>query len=102
MIANRREGGGMVRAAATGQIENLKASDVRKDFREVLNRVEYTGTKVFINRRGKVAGVLMPEKEYELFEYLLDLADTAAAKKALKDSERIPWSEVKQRRLEKE
>jgi prevent-host-death family protein len=97
MSANRHEGGRLLGADAASLVENLKASDVRRDFREVLNRVEYTGTKVFINRRGKVAGVIMSEKEYELFESLLDLADAAAAKKALKDPERIPWSEVRNR-----
>jgi prevent-host-death family protein len=70
-------------------------NDVRNDFAETLNRVHYQGERVVVERRGKGVAALVPMEDLELLQALEDRIDLAAARKALKEPERIPWEKVK-------
>jgi prevent-host-death family protein len=84
----------------------LTASQTRTAFADVLNRVAYGGERIVVHRRGKDLAALVPMKEYERLERILqeaeDRADAAAFKRAKRQFEKsgrkgIPWETVKAR-----
>ncbi|MCI0415976.1 type II toxin-antitoxin system Phd/YefM family antitoxin [bacterium] len=81
---------------ARSTVLKLKASTVRDDFSEVINRVAYGKEHVILTRRGKDLAALVPADELDLFrsvlEKLEDELDIAEAKRRLSDKKEIPVS----------
>lgn len=74
----------------------LRASEARKDFSEVLNRVAYKGERIVLHRRGKDAAALIPVEDLARLEELEDAMDVQAAEEALEESdERIPYEQMR-------
>jgi prevent-host-death family protein len=75
-------------------VSKLKASTVRDDFSEIINRVAYGKEHVILTRRGKDLAALVPADELDLFrsviEKLEDELDIAQAKKRLADKKEVP------------
>ncbi|MCI0442242.1 type II toxin-antitoxin system Phd/YefM family antitoxin [bacterium] len=75
-------------------VSKLKATTVRDDFSEIINRVAYGKEHVILTRRGKDLAALVPADELDLFrsviEKLEDELDIAEAKKRLANKKEIP------------
>ena len=70
-------------------VSKLKASTVRDDFSEIINRVAYGKEHVILTRRGKDLAALIPADQLELFRTVLekieDELDITEAKRRLSD-----------------
>lgn len=76
----------------------VSAAELRRKMREVLNGVEVTGVPVQIERRGKVAGVLVSREDFELYQSWVDQGDVRAAREAMNEpGESIPLDEMRKR-----
>jgi prevent-host-death family protein len=78
----------------------LKLSDVRSNIAELVNRVHYRGERVIVGRTGKALAALIPVRDLELLERLIEEAedriDVAEADRIAADEpESIPWEEVR-------
>ena len=74
----------------------IRASEARRDFSEVLNRVAYKGERIVLHRHGKDAAVLIPLEDLARLEELEDAMDVQAAEVALEESdERIPYEQMR-------
>jgi prevent-host-death family protein len=73
----------------------LRASAVREDFSETLNRVAYKGERIILERRGKDVAALVPVEDLELLENLEDRMDLEAARRALKEKGSVSLDELK-------
>lgn len=73
----------------------LRASAVREDFSETLNRVAYKGERIVLERRGKDVAALVPVEDLELLENLEDRMDLEAARRALKEKGSVSLDELK-------
>jgi len=74
----------------------LNATEARRQFADLLNRVAYRGERIIIKRRGRRSPVvLVPEEDLKLLEALEDEMDARAARKALREGGFIPWEKVK-------
>ncbi|MEE8624545.1 MAG: type II toxin-antitoxin system Phd/YefM family antitoxin [Acidiferrobacterales bacterium] len=74
----------------------IKASTVRDNFGETLNRVAYGKERVVIDRHGKAVVAMVPIEDLRFLEEMEDRLDVEAAKKILAESdERIPYEIVR-------
>ena len=78
----------------------LKLSDVRSNIAELVNRVHYRGERVIIGRSGKELAALIPMRDLELLEHLIEEAedrlDVAEADRITADEPTsIAWEEVR-------
>ncbi len=76
----------------------MKASEVREDFAEVLNRVAYRGERIVVHRRGKDVVALVPVDDLALLQALEDRIDIEEARKALAEAKAngtIRWEALK-------
>ena len=68
-------------------VSKLKASAVRDDFSEIINRVAYGKEHVILTRRGKDLAAIIPADQLKLFRTVLeqieDELDITEAKKRL-------------------
>lgn len=82
---------------ASSTVSKIKASTVRDNFSEIINRVAYGKEHVILTRRGKDLAALVPADELDLFRSVLkkleDELDIAEAKMRLADKKqiRIPY-----------
>lgn len=77
---------------------NANVVDVRNTFSDYLNRAQYQGERIIIERRGKPVAAIVPLADVELLEQLETQADIKAARKARKEKGRpVALSEVKAR-----
>ena len=53
----------------------LSSGEARKNFADTLNRVAYGSEHIVIKRSGKEAVYMIPAKDYELFQQLLQQAE---------------------------
>ena len=53
----------------------LSSGEARKNFADTLNRVAYSSEHIVIKRSGKEAVYIIPAKDYELFQELLQQAE---------------------------
>jgi prevent-host-death family protein len=82
---------------------HIPVSEFKNEIAETLNRVAYTGERVFLQRHGKDVAALVSMKEVELLdeiEQIEDEIDLREALKALKElksgSDRtVAWDDVK-------
>jgi len=75
--------------------KKLSTSEARQEFADIVNRVAYGGERVILHRRKKPVAAVVPIEDLELIERMEDEIDIAAARKALKEKGRIPWSKIK-------
>jgi len=75
--------------------KKLSTSQARQEFAEIVNRAAYGGERVILHRRKKPVAAVVPIEDVELIERMEDEIDIAAARKALKENGRIPWSKIK-------
>lgn len=82
------------------------ASEAKRSFSDILNRVAYAKEHIFITRRGKTLAVFVPVEDAERMKRLaeeeedrLDLAEAeeALAEAKAKGERPIPWGKVKAR-----
>jgi prevent-host-death family protein len=78
----------------------LPASEIRRNFAEVLNRVAYQAERVVLERRGKAVAAIVSIRDLERLEALEDREDYEAARKAERDAaargeEPVDWKRVK-------
>ena len=83
-------------------MKRLSVVELRQALADVLNRAEYQGERIVIHRRGKDAAAVIPIRDLQLLERLIEEAedrlDVEAAHAALAESdERIPYAEVRRR-----
>jgi prevent-host-death family protein len=82
-------------------MRRMAASDARRDFAEVVNRVAYGKERVIIGRRGKELAAVIPMADLRLLERLAEkLEDRLDAEDALRveadeRDESVPWEQVK-------
>jgi prevent-host-death family protein len=63
----------------------VAATELRNASTETLNRVQYRGERVIVERHGKAVAAIVPVDDLALLEALEDRIDLAAARKALKE-----------------
>ena len=83
-------------------MKRLSVVELRQALADVLNRAEYQGERIVIHRRGKDAAAVIPIRDLQLLERLIEEAedrlDVEVAHAALAESdERIPYAEVRRR-----
>lgn len=74
---------------------DLTASKARDAFADTINRVAYRGERIILRRRGKALAAVVPISDLAFLEEMEDRLDIEAARKALKEKGRIPWSKLK-------
>jgi prevent-host-death family protein len=75
----------------------LSATKAREVFSDVINRVNYTGERIVLERHGKDVVALVPVADLELLEELEDRMDLKEARARLRESGRIALKDVKKR-----
>jgi len=78
-------------------METVSITDFRQHISEITNRVIFGGEKIFIERNGKPACVLINLKDNELLEAIEDRIDVDEALKSLKNKKFVPWSKAKKK-----
>lgn len=76
----------------------IRASKVRDDFAETINRVAYRGERIVLERRGKAVVAIVPLEDLEFLEQLEDRMDLDAARAALADAKKhgtVSWDKIK-------
>ncbi len=69
----------------------MTTTEARDGFADICNRVAYSGERIVLHRRGKDIVAIVPLEVLHAIEAL----EVAAARKALKEPGRRPWSEVR-------
>jgi len=76
----------------------VSVSAAREDLSETINRVQYRGERVVLERHGKAVAALVPIADYRLLEDLEDKIDLKAARKALRERRKnIPYQEFRKK-----
>ena len=74
----------------------LKATEVRKDFREYLDRAAHKGHRIRISRNGKEIAALISADDLALLELLEDRMDAEEVRRRLsEDSEAEDYESVR-------
>ena len=63
----------------------VKVTEARRRLTELVNRVEYAGETVFIERYGRTVAALLPVADAELIRRIEDRIDAEAAAEAAKE-----------------
>src|SRR4030095_726539 len=85
-----------------GHMRRMAASEARRDFAEVVNRVAYGKERVIIGRRGKELAAVIPMADLRLLERVAEkLEERLDAEHALRveadeRDESVPWEQVKE------
>jgi len=74
--------------------EEHPATEARKAFSDLLNRVIYRQDRIVLTRRGKRIAAVISLEDLEALEALEDRADTKAALVSLRDTRTVPAAEV--------
>jgi prevent-host-death family protein len=75
----------------------MNIAKTRGSLTEALNRVVQDGERIIIEKRGKSIAALVPLEDLRRLEEIEDKADIKAAKKALKEKERISLEEYRKK-----
>lgn len=67
--------------------EKMTASEARKDFSGVIDRVAFKGERVTLSRNGKAVAAIVAIEDLKLIEELEDSIDVAIVKERLKNVE---------------
>ena len=81
-------------------MSEVRASEARESFPELVNRAAYGRERVIIVRRGKRLAAVVPVEDVDLLEALENRMDAEDLRRALRDAKRrgekpIPWEKVK-------
>lgn len=77
--------------------DQIPASEARKNFSDILNRVSVRGDRVVMERHGKTVAAMISMEDLALLEALEDRYDVEEARAALAESiERVSWTSLKQ------
>lgn len=82
-------------------MDNTKsASEARRDFAGLVNRVTYGGERVVLTKNNKRAAAIVSAEDLDLLESLEDAIDVREARKILQrmrttGEKPIPWSQMK-------
>lgn len=77
--------------------DQIPASEARKRFSDILNRVSVRGDRVVMERHGKTVAAMISMEDLALLEALEDRFDVEEARAALTESgERVSWAGLKQ------
>lgn len=80
--------------------DEIPASEARKKFSDILNRVSVRGDRIVMERHGKSVAAMISMEDLALLEALEDRFDVETARAALAESnDRVSWTELK-RQLE--
>jgi prevent-host-death family protein len=85
----------------------LSIMQARAKFADTVNRVQYTGERIVLERHGKGVAAVIPIEDLELLERIEDERDAKAAQRALSAIEAgkeatVPWSEVRAKMVRNE
>jgi prevent-host-death family protein len=69
--------------------------EARNHFGDVINRAAYGKERVILTRRGQELAAVVPIEDLELLQKLEDHLDLEAIQEALKESQTVPWDQVK-------
>lgn len=76
--------------------DKVPASEARRQFSDVLNRVSVRGDRVVMKRHGKSVAAMISMEDLALLEALEDRYDVEAAREALAEGgELISWKDLK-------
>jgi prevent-host-death family protein len=78
-------------------MSRLAASELRGNLADTLNRVEYRGERIVLERHGKDVAALVPLEDLALLERMEARLDLEAVREALEERGSIPWKTVKAR-----
>ena len=76
----------------------IRATRVRNDFAETINRVAYQGERIILERRGKPMAAVVPIEDLELLQDLENRMDLDEARAALADAKKhgtVSWDKIK-------
>ena len=76
----------------------FNASEVRKIFSDILNKVAYRGERIILRRSGKDVAAMVPISDLKIIEALENRMDLDDARAALADADAegtVPWERLK-------
>ena len=73
----------------------MKATTVRREFSDMLNRVSYKGERIIMERHGKDVACIIPLEDLKLLDKFEEHLDIEAAKRALKEEGTVSWDKIK-------
>ncbi|MEC4819914.1 MAG: type II toxin-antitoxin system Phd/YefM family antitoxin [Scytonema sp. PMC 1069.18] len=65
----------------------ISASDARANFQEVINRVEYGGERILIQRHGKTAVAVIGLEDLKRLQALEDATDSDELRRAVEEND---------------
>ena len=65
----------------------ISASDARANFQEILNRVEYGGERILIQRHGKTAVAVIGLEDLKRLQALEDAIDSNELRRAVEEND---------------
>lgn len=76
--------------------DQIPASEARKNFSDILNRVSVRGDRVVMERHGKSVAAMISMEDLAMLEALEDRFDVEEARAALVESGgRVSWTDLK-------
>ncbi|MEO8348494.1 MAG: type II toxin-antitoxin system Phd/YefM family antitoxin [Acidobacteriota bacterium] len=74
----------------------MSATEARREFAELANRVAYSGERIVLERRGKGLMAWVSVDDLKLLEEIENRLDLRAVRKRIADGEELlPWEDVK-------
>ena len=73
----------------------VAATELRSAISELLDRVAHHGERVAVERHGKPVAALVSSEDLELLEAIENRVDIEAARRALSESGRRSWDDVR-------
>ncbi|MBO1062556.1 MAG: type II toxin-antitoxin system Phd/YefM family antitoxin [Anabaena sp. CoA2_C59] len=65
----------------------ISASEARANFPDIMNRAEYRGERILIQRHGKAAVAIISIEDLKLLEAMEDAIDSAKLRRAIEENE---------------
>ncbi|KAB8332711.1 type II toxin-antitoxin system Phd/YefM family antitoxin [Scytonema tolypothrichoides VB-61278] len=65
----------------------VSATEARANFQELINRAEYKGERILIQRRGKAVGAIIGLEDLRLLEAIEDAINSAELRRAVEQNE---------------
>ncbi|GAA6621890.1 type II toxin-antitoxin system Phd/YefM family antitoxin [Scytonema sp. NUACC26] len=65
----------------------ISATDARANFQDLVNRAEYAGERIVIQRHGKNVVALISIKDLKLLEAIEDAIDSAELRRAIEEND---------------
>lgn len=65
----------------------ISASEARANFPDIMNRAEYRGERILIQRHGKAAVAVISIEDLKLLEAIEDAIDSAKLRSAIEENE---------------